>query len=82
MIIIVEWLVYSLAYVLMFVVMVTGVTAFLCTAIVFLMIVLLVSDIMDVYLNSESQFTEMSDSEAKPKGSLVDGPESERKFYK
>lgn len=46
------------------------------------MIVLLVSDIMDVYLNSESQFTEMSDSDGKPKGSLVDGPESERKFYK
>lgn len=82
MIIIIEWLVYSLAYVLMFVVMVTGVTAFLCTAIVFLMIVLLVSDIMDVYLNSEPQFTEMIDNDGKPKGSLVDGPESERKFYK
>jgi hypothetical protein len=50
--IIIEWLVFSLAYVLMFVVMVTGVTAFICTAIVFLMIVLLVSDLMDVYLNS------------------------------
>jgi large-conductance mechanosensitive channel len=81
-IIIIEWLVYSLAYVLMFVVMVTGVTAFLCTAIVFFMIVLLVSDIMDVYLKSEAQYAEISDKDDKPKSSLVDGPESDRKLYK
>jgi hypothetical protein len=51
-IIIVEWLLFSLAYVLMFLVLVTGITAFLCMAIIFIMIVLLVSDLMDVYLNS------------------------------
>lgn len=66
----------------MFVVMVTGVTAFICTAIVFLMIVLLVSDLMDVYLKSESQFAELNDKDSKPKPSELGGPESERKFYR
>lgn len=64
-VIIIEWLVFILAYVLMFVLFVTGVTAFLCTAIVFFMIVLLVSDILDVYMNSEAQFTELNDKDSK-----------------
>jgi len=59
--IIVEWLMYSLAYILMFLVKVVGVPAFIGMAIVFIMIVLLVSDIMDVYLNSESQYNELKD---------------------
>jgi hypothetical protein len=46
---------------MMFVVMVTGVTAFICTAIIFLMIVLLVSDLMDVYLQSDTEFAELKD---------------------
>lgn len=36
----------------MFFVMVTGVTAFICTAIIFIMIALLFSDLLDAYLNS------------------------------
>jgi len=52
---------YSLAYILMFLVKVVGVPAFIGMAIVFVMIVLLVSDIMDVYLNSESQYNELKD---------------------
>lgn len=60
-IIIIEWLLFSLAYVLMFLVLVTGITAFLCMAIIFVMIVLLVSDLMDVYLNSQSQYAELKD---------------------
>lgn len=63
--IIAEWLLFSLAYVLMFLVFVTGVTAFLCMAIVFVMIVILMSDLMDVYLGSDSQFAEMHDSNEK-----------------
>jgi hypothetical protein len=47
-----EWLLFSIAYILMFVVLVTGVDAFICTAIIFVMMVILMSDLMDVYLNS------------------------------
>ncbi len=55
--ILIEWIIISIAYVLMFVVRVTGVTAFICTAIVFIMLVLLMSDLMDTYLGSETQFS-------------------------
>lgn len=48
----------------MFVVMVTGVTAFICTAIIFIMLVLLMSDLMDTYLGSETQYSELHDGEA------------------
>lgn len=50
--IIVEWLIYSLAYVLMFFVLEVGVTGFICMAIIFVMLVILVSDLLDVYLQS------------------------------
>ena len=52
----IEWLLYSIGYTLMFVVFVTGVTAFIVMAIVFIMLIWLISDLIDTYLNSESQF--------------------------
>lgn len=58
----IEWIIFSIAYVLMFVVLVTGVTAFICTAIIFIMIVILMSDLLDVYLGSECQYSEIKDS--------------------
>lgn len=65
--IVVEWLLFSLAYVLMFFVLVVGVTAFICMGIVFVMVALLFSDLMDVYLNAENQFAELvPKSEASP----------------
>jgi len=47
-----EWLLFSLAYILMFFVLEVGVTAFICMVIVFIMVVLLFADLMDVYLNA------------------------------
>lgn len=40
------------------------------------MIVLLVSDLMDAYLNSEPQFSELHDKDDKTKPSELDAPES------
>lgn len=57
--VIVEWLLFSLAYVLMFFVLQSGVTSFICLGIIFVMVVILFSDLLDVYLNSESQFAEL-----------------------
>jgi len=51
-----EWIIFSVAYIVMFLVKVTGVTAFICTAIIGIMLLLLISDLMDVYLHSESQY--------------------------
>lgn len=64
-IILFEWFLFSVGYTLMFVVFVTGVTAFICTAIVFIMLILLISDLIDVYLNSESQYNEMPEGDDK-----------------
>jgi len=45
----------------MFVVRVTGVTAFICTAIIFILLIMLVADLVDVYLNADNQFNEIKD---------------------
>ena len=74
--IIVEWLLFSLAYVLMFFVLVVGITGFICMAIVFFMIVILFSDLLDVYLNSESQHAELIDGKNLPR----DGLDSSRRL--
>jgi hypothetical protein len=75
--IVLEWLLFSLAYILMFFVLEVGVTAFICMGIIFIMVVLLFSDLMDVYLNAENQFAELV-----PKGnSSPDGqPQSDRRL--
>ena len=49
----------------MFTVKVTGVVAFIITAIVFIMLVILVSDLMDVYFGSESQMAELPENDDK-----------------
>jgi hypothetical protein len=49
----------------MFFVLVVGVTGFICMAIIFIMSVILVSDLMDVYLSSESQYAELIDGDQK-----------------
>lgn len=43
----------------MFFVLEVGLTAFLCMGIIFAMVVILFSDLLDVYLNSESQYAEL-----------------------
>lgn len=85
--IILEWLIYSLAYVLMFFVLQSGVTSFICLGIIFIMVVILFSDLLDVYLNSESQFAELvedkKDKEIGPQISeepRIAEPESDRKL--
>lgn len=77
--IIVQWLIYSLAYVIMFFVLEVGITAFLCMGIIFAMVVILFSDLLDVYLNSESQYAELV--EAKQKQSAAPQPSDEPRLF-
>ena len=60
---------------MMFLVMDVGWTATICIFIIFIMVILLFSDLMDVYLNSENQFAELVDN-----GADGANPQSDRKF--
>ena len=75
--IIVEWILFSITYIIMFFVLEVAVTAFICMLVVFFMIVILFSDLVDVYLNSENQYAELlDDNNDKPAGP----PESDRQL--
>ncbi len=72
----------------MFFVLEVGVTAFVCMVIIFVMVVILFSDLLDVYLNSESQYAELVEDISKlgdapqplPESKVEGNPESDRKF--
>ena len=56
--IIIEWLLFSLAYVIMFFILQSAVTTFICMFIIFILIMLLFSDLLDVYLKSDAIMAE------------------------
>lgn len=62
----VEWILFTITYVVMFLFTQSAVVTCICMAVVFIMYALLFSDLLDVYLNSENQFADLLSEEAPP----------------
>ncbi len=54
-----ETLVFILAYILLFLVLVTGVNVLIITVIIFALLLFLIADLIDIYLESRNEYYEL-----------------------
>lgn len=79
-----ECLAFILAYILLFLVLVTGVNVLIITVIIFALLMFLIADLIDLYLESRNEYYDLDlfgqkyDNQDRP--NVEDSPETERKM--